>query len=226
MERIKTIICDDVVELCDNYKKYMEITDKFVCVGVAHNAKQCVEAVKICEVDLLLLDIQMETEVSGIEIIKDLKMAKPNMIIIMLTSHDNSDYVFHAFLRGADRYVVKKSDICSMFEEIYHIYLQSVEKNSYNFDLNVLRDKARDVYNSKISILYLINAMSKLSTGEFDLLKELYMGKSYKDIAIERVVEETSVKSMASRVLKKLGAKRMKDVINELKSVGFFENLM
>lgn len=225
MSKIKTIICDDVKELCNNYQICINMLDDFVCVGVAYSAKECVEVVKKQDADLLLIDIQMETEIAGIEAIEKIKTMRPAMKIIVLTSHDNEDYVFQAFLNGADRYLVKKSNIRQMFDEIYNMYKNITEDDSSHDDLDIFKNKVKEMYNNRNSILYLFNSMSRLSASEFDLLKALYMGKSYKDIARERYVEETSVKSMASRILKKMDVKKMKDLVDELRNVRFFEDM-
>ena len=61
--------------------------------------------------DILLLDIQMQEEKTGIDIIPEIKSISPETKIIMITSFDDSEYIFNAFANGADNYVSKTESV-------------------------------------------------------------------------------------------------------------------
>ena len=73
------------------------------------------------------------------------------------------------------------------------------------------------------SLLYIYNKIAKLSIGEFELLRSLYYGDSYKTIAREKCVETESVKKMAKRLLKRLEVKNMNILLEQVRQLRIFE---
>lgn len=69
-------------------------------------------------------------------------------------------------------------------------------------------------------MIFMMNTISKLSPAEFEILKASCMGKSYKEIAKEKVVEECTVRTLASRIMKKFNALKMKDLVDNLNQLG------
>ena len=71
--------------------------------------------------------------------------------------------------------------------------------------------------------MYIVNSLIKLSPTELDLLKDLYNGMQYDEIAKKRVVENSSIRSMVSRILKKFDAPTMKALLEELRELKVFD---
>ena len=65
--------------------------------------------------------------------------------------------------------------------------------------------------------------MSKLSVSEFEVLKLIYAGKSYREIANERFVEPSTIKVQASRILKKFDEKSMSVLIEDIRRLKLFD---
>ena len=95
---------------------------------------------------------------------------------------------------------------------------------SLNLDISrSLTRKAADIHNAQKSILYLIQVVSKLSTGEFEVLKLISEGNSYREIAKLRFVEEGTIRVMASRILKKFSCKNMNQLLKQLNQANIFD---
>ena len=92
MDLIRVALCDDYKELVKSYKEYIELEPDMVVPAVFFSAKECLEKIGSVDVDLLLLDIQMETKTAGIDIIQDIKKIKPDLKIVMLTSYNDDEY--------------------------------------------------------------------------------------------------------------------------------------
>ena len=73
--------------------------------------------------------------------------------------------------------------------------------------------------------MLLYSQISSLTSGEFELLSEMYHGGSYKKIAEKKAVEVDSVRKMAQRLLTKFDAKNMKELILSMKQLKFFETI-
>ena len=225
MNKIYTVvICDNYEELRSGFEDSMKQYDDIKCVGTASSAAECVDKVRALKPDVLLLDIRMETETAGIDIIPDVCEASPDTKIIMLTSYDYEDYVFSALISGAHDYIVKSLGFDTVVEKIRSTC------NNNSVLSNEIAEKfihqSRESEKQRQSLLFLMPLIAKLSTGEFEVLKEIYRGKNYKSIAKNRFVEETTIKTIASRIIRKIGVKNKKELIDVLKHSKVFENFL
>ena len=220
-EKIKWTICDDAEHIRFVYatglKKYKELE----FIGSTETAKECLEFVSANNPDICLLDIQLETETAGLDVIEKIKDASPDTKIIILSSYNDEEYIFKAFAVGVDGYVLKDYPLDRVYENIIDVYNQ---RGSVSNEIaQVLAKKARDIRSGQKSMLRMIEIMSHLSVSEFEVLKEIYKGKSYRTIAEERFVDVSTVKVQASRILKKVGISNMAELIPQLQELKIFD---
>lgn len=76
-EKIKTFICDDSSEIIDGFIAYLDLSEDFEYVGSATTSEECLNRIKDSNADLILLDIQIEDEYSGIQLIPKIKEYAP-----------------------------------------------------------------------------------------------------------------------------------------------------
>lgn len=221
VKKLRVAVCDDQTQICENYKIYISMREDMTCVGVANDSQSCIELVRNTKPDILLLDIQMETDISGLTILPQLAKASPKTKIVMISGHDNSEYIFLALVNGASGYVIKDVMLDKMFDRIYNIYT-----NNYSGDeiMGKFVSEAKNLYNARSSLFYVISQMVKLSRSEYDVLRDIYNGMTYREIANRRYVEEGTIKTLASRIIKKFEVSSMKEVISSLKEIRFFDN--
>lgn len=214
MYKISVAICDDADFLCRCFQNEIDTQEDMIFAGKANSAKECIELVRNNVFDILLLDIQMESETSGLDIIKLLKEIRPELKIIIITSHFDGNYILSAFSLEADNYILKDTDSNVIFDIIRDVYYERSK-----LDSDIAKALAKITVQTKVnnaSVLYLVKLISKLSVSELEILKLLYEGKSYREIAALRVVEEGTVRVAASRTLRKLGYKKMNHLIDFL----------
>lgn len=218
---MKLLICDDMKSLCEYYAKVFSKTSEVEVVGTAQNGDECKVLVQKTQPDILLLDIQMRTNDEGLEVIKDLLEIKPDLKIIMLTAHRVEDYVFRAFSSGAVDFLYKTAEDGEIVSKVLDVY-----QNKAAIDADIaapLTKKLRDVMKMQKSLLYTVNQITKLSKSEISVLRVIYYGKSYREIAAERYVEEGTIRAQASGILRKFETKSMKSLIKSLKEMELFE---
>lgn len=220
-EKIKVMICDDTKYLCDAVKLAIESEEDMEFSGMALSSDECRQMVGKTPCDVLLLDIRIEAERSGIDVIPEIKDINPNIKIIMLTSYLSEEYVFASFANGADDYCDKGLELDEIIEKVRDVYNN---KNVINPKIvQFLVSKTKSVSESNRSLLYMYEKMTKLSLGEYELLREFYYGADYSDIAKSKHIEVDSVYRMASRILKKVDVKNMQLLIAHLKELKIFE---
>ena len=221
MEKIRLAVCDDFKDFREYFEFFCRREDDIECVATAGGSEDCLNMVKAHMPDILLLDIQMETDDSGVKLIPELLKINPNMKIIMLTAHIEDDYVYTAFSYGAIDYLNKSMS----FEEMMNT-IRNISHDNVSIRPEIAKILATGNKRMKSSIIYLINILVKLSPTEYEILKAVYDGKSYQDIADERCVSLSTIKNQVSRIIKKFDAHFMQDIVSELRELKIFEYLL
>ncbi|MDR0405673.1 MAG: response regulator transcription factor [Clostridiales bacterium] len=221
MEAIRVAICDDSVYLCEGLSILLTKEEDITVCGTVQKAADCVGLIRREQPDVLLLDIQMETQTKGLEIIDTLKAEHDALKIIMLTNSDALAHVLWAVISGASGYVMKTFPDEELIRTI-----RDVHCGRYMIDLTLVSGIAKHTAlnnGRRMSFVSILDTMMQLSKGEFKLLREIYNGKSYRELANARVVEIETIRMMSSRILKKLGAKNMRELIDWIRRLGLFE---
>ncbi len=224
MRKIKWAMCDDASYSCYIYTTKLENVDVLESVGYCLSSADLPDFIKEKDPDVLLLDIQMESATSGIDIIPVIKAIKPALKIIMLTGYDYEDYVYQAFVNGADNYLLKEvSSAEQIATMIIHVFQETADVPA---DIaKRLASKTKRVESGMQSLLYTFEIMTKLSPAEYDILKALYNGESYKDIASSRFISDSTLRNHISRILKKFNAPSVKALLPKLQALHVFEYL-
>lgn len=204
-------ICDDAEYLCKSFEWAFENEPNLIFEGFATDEQSCLELIREKKPEILLLDIQMEEPTTGIEIIPNLKKIMPELKIIMLTNYDDNNYIFSAFVNGATDYVLKTLSNQEILQAMYNV---SENRTSLRPEIaQKLVQKSKEIQRQNLSLVYAINMLTKLSTSEFEVLRQCYYGESYKQIAETRFVDVSTIRTLASRIIKKFDYGNMKDLV-------------
>lgn len=223
MDKIRIQICDDIPYMCEYFEFLLKNEEGIDVVGVAHTANDCYELLKKTPTDILLLDIQLDTNDEGLKLLEKIKANFPDIKVIMLTIHEEDDFIFRSFALGANNYILKTEAPDAIVTTIYNVY-----NNTAQLSPNIasrLTKKCRELQDEKKSFLYLINIIRKLTSSEYDILYALYKGLSYKEIATQRYVEEVTIRSQVNKIVKKCESNNVKELIETLKACQVFDLL-
>ena len=114
---IKTLIIEDQRELREGLQTLINFTDGFKCMGAFRTAEEGISRAKFEMPDVVLTDIGLPG-ISGIEGIRRLKEMYPNLIILVLTIHDDNEKIFDALCAGACGYLLKRTPPTKLLENI------------------------------------------------------------------------------------------------------------
>ena len=223
MKKINVAMCDDMEELCIYYASQISNQSDMNFIGYANCFDECINLINDKHPDILLLDIQIDTLNTGIELIPEILKISPTTQIIMLTVHENDEMIFNAISDGAKDYLLKTYPDDLVFTTIRSVYNGEHKLNK------TITDKVINYCNKykkqQLSLLFVVNNFISLSASELEILRELYNGKSYREIAALRFTEEITIRTHVSRILKKMEYPNMRTLISELKSMHIFELL-
>ncbi len=220
-QRIRLVICDDMPFIAENFKNILNAYSDIEVVAVASSGVTCIEAVNKFLPDIVLLDIQMDISDEGIITLEKIKNSHPDIKIIMCTIHSEDEFVLRSFVLGANGYFVKTEPTAVLVSTIRDVFQNNLSLNA-NLAQKILRTSLSTQY-EKYNIQKLLDTIATLTITEYEILKLIYKGMSYKSIAYERMVEESTIRSQINKILKKFDYKNMKQLIKYLKSLQIFD---
>jgi len=106
MDRIKIVLADDHELVRSGLLKLLETYKDLHVVGEAGDGLEAVEKTKMLNPDVLVIDLSMP-KLSGIEATKIVRRECPKVAVLVLTMHQNEEYVYQIFKSGAGGYILK-----------------------------------------------------------------------------------------------------------------------
>lgn len=191
---INIMIADDHLMVREGIKQLLELDGDIIVNAEADDGVQCIDLLKQKQTDVLLLDINMPN-MNGLQVLKYLREKKVNLKILILTIHNEVEYLARAIDIGVDGYVLKDSESSLLKKAIYCVY------NGETFiqpELTpILRERQQEKNLSNISD-------NNLTKREIEVLKLLAKGLFNKEIAYTLDISEKTVKNHVSNIFKKI----------------------
>ncbi len=194
MEKIRVMITDDHSLIREGLKQLLEFDGSIEVVGEASNGIECLEKLDKCNPEVLLLDINMP-EKNGIEVLKQMKEDQSQIKVLILTVHNEMDYLMKAVDIGVDGYILKDSESSELKKAIRAVrdgenYIQPSLIPALNSQL-INRDTDKD-------------RISLLTNRELEVLVQVANGMFNKEIATNLNISERTVKNHISNIFKKI----------------------
>lgn len=221
MNNIKVIICDDMPYVSECFKVVLDNFDDISVIGIANSASELFKLLEKTQPDVLLLDIQLSYSNEGIDILKKTKNLYPKIKVIMLTVHEEDEFIFQSIAAGAADYLLKSDTTLSIETTIRNAYNNVMTLNPYISQKLV--SECVKTKNFQEKALSLLNCIALLTASEYKVLQLVYNGHSYAEIAQQRFVEEVTIRTQISKILKKFDKKNVNELIEELKQIQFFD---
>ncbi|WP_087016077.1 response regulator transcription factor [Thaumasiovibrio subtropicus] len=121
MSSIRVLIVDDHQVVLEGFVARLTNEASIDVVATANNGQQAIEAVAEHQPDVVLMDFSMPV-MNGLEATKHLKQTQPDIKILMLTMHDNREYIVQVMEAGAMGYILKEISAEEMVNAIQTVY--------------------------------------------------------------------------------------------------------
>lgn len=196
--KISVMISDDHALIREGLKQLIELEKDIVVVCQSGDGYETIEKVLKYKPDVLLLDINMP-KLNGIDVLRRLKDLGIETKIIMLTIHDDKEYLFETIKMGADGYVLKDSDADGLIKAIRDV---REGKNYIQPSIASMLNEKSDVTDSET--YNRLKKIESLTNREYEVLTLIAEGLNNKEIADKLFISEKTVKNHVSSILKKL----------------------
>lgn len=191
---ISIMITDDHSMIREGLKSLLELDDDFKVIAEAVDGRDCLDKLDVYKPDVLLLDINMPN-MNGLDVLKELKARKSKVKVLVLTVHNEMEYLMKAVDIGINGYVLKDSESAELKKAIRAIIDgETYIKPSLIPALNAKRLE-RNEDEKKID---------SLTRRELEVLKLLAIGMYNKEVAEKLEISERTVKNHVSNIFKKL----------------------
>lgn len=108
MRQISVFIVDDNKELRNALEEIVTMSEGYKCIGTVGSAEEAVIQIPILKPDVVLMDINLGTEESGIDVVRVLKPRIPDTNFMICTVYEEDEKIFEALSAGASGYILKK----------------------------------------------------------------------------------------------------------------------
>lgn len=192
---IKIMITDDHSMIREGLKQLLELDGDIKVIAEASDGIQCLNVLDNILPDVLLLDINMPN-MNGLEVLKNIKSRKIPVKVLILTVHNEIEYLIKAVEVGIDGYMLKDSDSSELKKAITTV--MDGETFIQPSLVPMLNSKLIDKNEDK-------EKLNMLTRRELDVLKLLAVGMYNKEIALKLDISERTVKNHVSNIFKKIG---------------------
>ena len=199
MNKIKILIVDDQTLMRDGLKTILDLEDNMEVIATAKSGQEAIELCKEYPPDLILMDIRMPV-MDGVEATKIIKSLYPKIVILILTTFNDDDYIIDALSFGASGYILKDIEGDDLIKSINDAY-----KGSFMLPSDVAIKIAKRLTKTSIVTLEQKKSLSDFSEREIEVAKMVVLGFNNKQIASSLFISEGTVKNYISNIYSKLG---------------------
>jgi DNA-binding NarL/FixJ family response regulator len=199
MKKIKILFADDHGIVRDGLRSLFKSDPQFVIVGEAADGAEALNLVAKHKPDVAILDISMPN-VNGIEATSLIKKNYPETKVLILTIHEDEEYIQEMIIAGADGYVVKNAEKKEIFDGV-----RAVSNNETFFSPTVSKVLLEGlIKRTRDGDVIKFNYDSKLTNREVEILRLIAEGMTGKEIAAKLFLSLSTVNSHRMNMMKKL----------------------
>jgi len=196
--KITVLIADDHTILRRGLVSLLSLNDNIQVVGEAGDGRTAVEMARQLEPDVVLMDLSMPV-LNGLEATGQLKKDAPGIKVLILSAHDNDEYVAQVVRSGANGYVLKNTSPDELYQAIRTVHAgqaffsPSLSGRWGDLAGGVSRDAARESLKG-----------NALTTREREVLQLLAEGETHQAIADRLFISIRTVDTHTNNIMKKL----------------------
>lgn len=212
MKQISVCVVDDNKELRNALEEIISMSEGYKCIGTMGTAEDAINQLPILKPDVVLMDINLGTIESGIDVVRVLKPRIPEVNFMMCTVYEENEKIFEALSAGASGYILKKTDPARMLEAIRELYEGGAPMSSQIARKVVAAFQQQDQAELSINNGTKLDALTK---RENEILELLSRGLMYKEIAVHTCLSAETVRKHVYHVYEKLHVTNRVSAVNK-----------
>ncbi|MEO7019990.1 MAG: response regulator transcription factor [Ktedonobacteraceae bacterium] len=214
---IHILLADDHTILRAGLKMMLNAQPDMEVVGEAQDGRQALHEAQRLHPDIILMDITMP-DMNGIEATKQVKKQLPDVKVLILTMHENDEYVFQALRAGASGYMLKEAADTDLINALHVI-------QSGNFYLSPTAQSVMvGDYLQRVHAGEEKDSYSCLTEREREILKLVAEGFTNNQIAERLVISPKTVDTHRTHIMDKLNLHSRAELVKYAMRRGLLED--
>jgi DNA-binding NarL/FixJ family response regulator len=207
MNSCRIILADDHALMRQGLKRILSEIPELEVVAEARDGLELLQVMNTVSSDLIIIDISMP-KLRGIEAIHEIKARCPNVKVLVLTMHKDSEYLRQAVSAGADGYLLKEDADAELFSAI-----EKIRKGKIFITQRLSEELTDDWARIKRGDAKPLTNQEKLTLREKEVLKMIAEGKSSKEIASAFFISARTVDHHRANIMEKLQLRKTVDLV-------------
>jgi two-component system invasion response regulator UvrY len=191
---IRVLLADDHIIVRGGLRRILEESGDMEVVAEAAEGREALQQIHQTKPDVAVVDISMPG-LDGLEVISQVRHYYPKMPILILTMHEEEQYVVRAIAAGANGYITKRSAPEQLVKAI-----RKVHAGGRYLSDTAAESLAQHMAGGKRTT----SPLDSLSNREVQVLRHLALGRTVKEIAQAYNLSPNTVHTYRLRLLKKL----------------------
>ncbi|MBC8757392.1 response regulator transcription factor [Kordia sp. YSTF-M3] len=211
---MKLLICDDHNLISEGIELMLQNSSEVFEIHIVNSGKAALQFLQKQLVAVLILDISMP-EMDGLDVLDALNANELSVHVLMLTMHNEIEYIKKAMSKGAKGYILKNTS-----KEMLIDAIQKVAKGEIYVDsrlTSILIDDLTETPKAKKT------STVKLTPREIDILKLIAQNKTTKEIAEILFITVNTVQSHKKNLYSKLNIHSISELVTYAFQHGFVE---
>lgn len=206
MQKISVLLVDDHAILRDGLKIAINTDENLIVAGEAGEGNEALKLIEEIQPTVVVMDINMPG-MNGIETVKELRKKNKKTKILILTMHEDEDYIFDAISAGVDGYIFKMSDM-----ELFLDAVKTVASGN-NYYAQKVSETLVDNYKNREKLKSKKEGQTPLTKREKEILKMITIGETTNDIAEKLFISFFTVSKHRKNIMKKLKVKNTAELV-------------
>jgi DNA-binding NarL/FixJ family response regulator len=197
MNPIRVVLADDHAVVREGTRQLLEREPDIQVVGEASDGNEAIRLVETTQPRVVVMDVRMPG-MGGVEATKIIKERFPTVEVLVMTAHDDDEFVFTLLEAGASGYLLKTSPVKELIRAIHE-----VSEGQSALDPHIARKVVRQ-FTGASSRQKQQEAYEALTEREQEVLELLAEGKTNKEIAESLIISDRTVQTHLSNVFSKM----------------------
>lgn len=195
--RIRVLVADDHAVVREGIRHVLATAHGFDIAGEAASGAEAIALAGQCDPDVVVLDVSMPGG-TGLEVIGEVRHAAPRARVLILSVHDEAEYVLQAVRAGAHGYLRKDSSPSELRDAV-----RAVDRGE-SFFSPAMAMRLTDAVRVESDRRSRVSKIALLTGRERDVLEGIANGQTNKEIAARHGISPRTVETHRESLMRKL----------------------